>query len=134
MIMPDITLGNTHKSGVIKPHLVACGVIKTIPNNHTSHVTYDTKTRAYDTGTVDLEKSYWNKWEEYIVKQVITYYSRRFFSRKPLVFAMISVFHGHQTYTCVTIVSSLTYYYCARLFLFTILKLPESHPVASKAE
>ena len=60
---PEITWGNTHRYEVVKSHLAACGVVKTNANNHPSHVAYDTKTQANDTGTVDLEHSYWNSME-----------------------------------------------------------------------
>ena len=39
--------------------MAACGVVKTISNNHPSHAGCDTRPQACDTGPVDLEKSYW---------------------------------------------------------------------------
>ena len=39
--------------------MVACGVVKTIPNNHPCHVAYDTSAQLHDTSAVDLEKTYW---------------------------------------------------------------------------
>ena len=58
--MPEIALGNILISRVVKTHIAAGGVDKTIPNNHPSHVAYDTGTHKLDTGTVDLEKTCWN--------------------------------------------------------------------------
>ena len=46
--------------GVGKNHIHACGVIKTTPNNHPSHVGCDTSTQVSDTNAVDLEKTCWN--------------------------------------------------------------------------
>ena len=66
--MPEIASGNILIYGAVKTHIIACGVIKTTPNNHPSHVGYDTETHKHDTGPVDLENSYWNntdrKWPE----------------------------------------------------------------------
>ena len=45
---------------MVKTHMAACGVIKTTPNNHQSHVGYDTKPHVHDTRPVDLENLHWN--------------------------------------------------------------------------
>ena len=42
---------------MVKTHLAACGVIKTTPNNHQSHVGWDTSAQDWDTSAVDLENS-----------------------------------------------------------------------------
>ena len=41
---------------MVKTHITACGVDKTIPNNHPSHVSCDNRPQACDTGPFDLEK------------------------------------------------------------------------------
>ena len=61
--MPEIAKRNIPRSEAVKTHIIACGVDKTISNNHPSHVGCDTKTLGCDTGTVDLENSYWNSME-----------------------------------------------------------------------
>ena len=55
-----VTPLSIHWYGVVKAHVIACSVIKTIPNNHPSGAAYDTETQKHDIGTVDLENSYWN--------------------------------------------------------------------------
>jgi len=65
--MPEITQGNIPRYRAVKPHITACDVIKTTPNNHPSHVGYDTETHKHDTKTVDLEKTCWN----YMGKKVL---------------------------------------------------------------
>ena len=66
--MPEIALGNIPISRVVKTHITACGVDKTVLNNHPIHVSCDTRPQACDTGPVDLEKTCWintgDKWPE----------------------------------------------------------------------
>ena len=57
--MPEIAYGNIPRYGAVKTHITACGEIKTTPNNHPSHVGWDTSTEVCDTSPVDLENSYW---------------------------------------------------------------------------
>ena len=61
--MPEIAWGIYTDRGAVKTHMTACGVIKTIPNNHPGHVGYDTRPQVPDTRPVDLEKTYWNSME-----------------------------------------------------------------------
>ena len=58
--MPEIAYGNILISVAVKTHIIASGVVKTIPNNHPSHVRCDTSAEVCDTGAVDLENSYRN--------------------------------------------------------------------------
>ena len=44
----------------MKTHIIACGVIKTTPNNHPSHVVCYTSAQVCDTSAVDLENLHWN--------------------------------------------------------------------------
>ena len=58
IMIPEIALWNIQRYGAVKTHIIACGVIKTTPNNLPKHVAYDTSTQVFDTSTVDLENSY----------------------------------------------------------------------------
>ena len=58
-----VLYGNIHWYGAVKTHIIACGVIKTTPNNYTSHVGCDTSAEVCNTGAVDLENWYWNSME-----------------------------------------------------------------------
>ena len=62
--MPENSIEEYTLIWVVKTHIIACGVIKTLPNNHSSHVGYDTRPLVYDTRPVDLENSYWNRMEQ----------------------------------------------------------------------
>ena len=86
--MPKITYWNGN--GAVKTHITACGVDETIPNNHPSHVIWDTGAQVCDTGAqvcdtgeVDIENSYWNnmKWK----------------SPSSLVFVLLMVYSNRQT-------------------------------------
>ena len=45
--MPEIAWGNIHSyDGAVKTYTTACGVIKSTPNNHPSHVGCDTRSQA----------------------------------------------------------------------------------------
>ena len=57
--MHEIAYRDIPISRVVKTHITACSVDKTIPNNHPSHVACDTSAQACDTGAVDLEKTCW---------------------------------------------------------------------------
>ena len=50
--------------GAVQTHITVCGVVETIPNNHPSHVAYDTSAQVPDTGAVDLVKRSGKAWSE----------------------------------------------------------------------
>ena len=49
--------------GCKKNHITACGVLKTTPNIHPSHVGWDTSAQILDTSAVAPENSYWESIE-----------------------------------------------------------------------
>ena len=69
------SIGNIPWYGTVKTHIIACGVVKTTPNNHPSHVGCDTSAQVCDTSAVDLENSYWNSMGRKALKTHISFYS-----------------------------------------------------------